>query len=84
LYVIGHILHTNFFTKEFQSRVTDIVFRACLGGLRLHQTKSGAATPPICSSTVELDSSFGAEEMCLAETTTPVWLKQLQLRKMKI
>jgi hypothetical protein len=45
--------------------------RACLGGLRLHQTNSGAATPPICSSTVELDSPFGAEEMCLAETTTP-------------
>jgi hypothetical protein len=45
--------------------------RACLGGLRLHQTSSGAATPPICSSTVELDSPFGVEEMCLAETTTP-------------
>jgi hypothetical protein len=44
-------------------------YRACLGGLRLHQTNSGAATPPICSSTVELDSPFGAEEMCLAETT---------------
>jgi hypothetical protein len=47
-----------------------IMFRACLGGLRLHQTNSGAATPPICSSTVELNSPFGAEEMCLAETTT--------------
>jgi hypothetical protein len=46
-------------------------FRACLGGLRLHQTNSVAATPPICSSTVELDSPFGVEEMCLAETTTP-------------
>jgi hypothetical protein len=46
-------------------------FRACLGGLRLHQTNSGAATPPICSSTVELDSPFGVEEMCLAKTTTP-------------
>jgi hypothetical protein len=45
--------------------------RACLGGLRLQQTNSGAATPPICGSTVELDSPFGAEEMCLAETTTP-------------
>jgi hypothetical protein len=48
-----------------------MALRACLGGLQLHQTNSGVATPPICSSTVELDSPIGAEEMCLAETTTP-------------
>jgi hypothetical protein len=45
--------------------------RACLAGLRLHHTHFGAAAPPICSSTVELDSQFGAEEMCLAEITAP-------------
>jgi hypothetical protein len=44
--------------------------RACLAGLRLHQTHSGVAAPPICSSTVELDSPVGAEDMCLAEITT--------------
>jgi hypothetical protein len=41
-----------------------------LAGLRLRQTHSGAGAPPICSSTVELDYHFGAEEMCLAEITT--------------
>jgi hypothetical protein len=45
--------------------------RVCLAGLRLHQTHSGAAAPPICSSTVELNSPFGAEEICLAAITTP-------------
>jgi hypothetical protein len=45
--------------------------RACLAGLRLHQTDSGAAAPPICSSIVELDSQFEVEEMCLAEITAP-------------
>jgi hypothetical protein len=47
-----------------------LVFRACLAGLQLRQTHSGAGAPPICSSTVELDYHFGAEEMCLAEITT--------------
>jgi hypothetical protein len=51
-------------------RIRCMRLRACLGGLRLHQTNSGAATPPICSSIVELDSPFGAEAMCLAEATT--------------
>jgi hypothetical protein len=53
--------------------------RACLGGLRLHQTNSGAAAPPICSSTVELDSPFGAEEMCLVEIATPAPETQIML-----
>jgi hypothetical protein len=47
------------------------VLRACLAGLRLHQTHSGAAGLPICSYTVELNSPFGAEEICLSEITTP-------------
>jgi hypothetical protein len=51
--------------------VVEVGFRACLAGLRLCQTHSGAAAPPICGSIVELDSHFGAEEMCLAEITTP-------------
>jgi hypothetical protein len=45
--------------------------RACLAGLQLHETDSGAATPPISSSTVELDSCFEGEGKCLVETTTP-------------
>jgi hypothetical protein len=40
-----------------------------LAGLRLRQTHSRVAAPPICSSTVELDSPFGAEDMCLVEIT---------------
>jgi hypothetical protein len=41
LHVIGYILHTNFFTKEFQSRVTDIIFRLIHGAeLRVHFLKS--------------------------------------------
>jgi hypothetical protein len=47
------------------------LLRACLAGLRLCQTNSGVAAPPICSSIVELDSQFGAKEMCLAEITAP-------------
>jgi hypothetical protein len=43
----------------------------CLVGLRFRQTHFGAAAPPICSFTVELDSPFGAEEMCLAKIITP-------------
>jgi hypothetical protein len=62
-------------------RPNSAALRACLGGLRLHQTNSGAATPPICSSTVELDSPIGAEEMCLAETTTPT-LKNEDLNRL--
>jgi hypothetical protein len=47
------------------------VLWACLAGLRLRQTNSGAAAPPICSSIVELNSQFGVEEMRLAEITAP-------------
>jgi hypothetical protein len=54
-----------------QAAHSDKSLRACLAELRLHQTHSEAAAPPICSSTVELSSPFGAEEICLAEITTP-------------
>jgi len=43
--------------------------RACLVELQLCQTSSGAAALPQSSSSVELHSQFGAEEMCLANIT---------------
>jgi hypothetical protein len=46
------------------------VLRVCLAGLRLRQTHSVAAAPPVCSSTVELDSPFRAEGTCLTEIMT--------------
>jgi hypothetical protein len=48
-------------------------------GLRLRQTNSEAAAPPICSSIVEPDSQFGAEEMCLAEITAPATKTEIML-----
>jgi hypothetical protein len=62
-----------------QRRARTSYIWACLEGLRLHQTNSGAAAPPICSSTVELDSPFGAEKMCLVEIATPAPETQIML-----